>query len=65
MNDNLPPVPVWFIFTAGMVMGFWMGLVIAFIWSDMRQEAVDLGHAEWVVDQKTSKTSFKWKEAKT
>lgn len=30
----------------------------------LRQEAVQRGYAEWVVDQKTGTTTWKWKENK-
>lgn len=55
-------------FAAFLVAAFAIGAILMsisdekFIISDLRAKAIERGAAEWVVDQKTGDTLFKWKE---
>lgn len=53
------------------LLGVFLGVTITFmIWAaafsdfrdSYRSKVVELGAAEWVIDQKTGKTTFNWKE---
>lgn len=45
----------------GACVGLFVGFLIGVFVADRRQEAVDAGHAEWAVDQKTGSVCFQWK----
>lgn len=46
----------------GLVLGFVLGSDVEDVNIDkMKHEAIEHGYAEWVVDQKTGKTTWRWK----
>jgi len=65
MNSDEAPT----IFIIGAVVGAILGAMMGFAVSSsqvqsMQSKAVELHAAEWVVDAKTGKTTFTWRETK-
>lgn len=60
MNDDFFALLILFVVGA---LGLWIGSMLGSVSADhdMKQQAVDAGKAQWVIDQKTAQRSFVWK----